>query len=205
MAALVVLAAAGVGWVQLAGRPEIAAGAPASTTASTATTSATTTVTSVVADPDPAADPAVELPTEPGADPGPDTSLPADSGTGRRVVFAIERQRIWWIDEHDEVIGTVPVSGRANTPAAGTFSVYSKTEHATGLDGSKMSKFVRFTKGPNGWAIGFHGIPTVKGVPAQTEEQLGEPLSHGCIRQGAFATDLTWEFLQVGDTVVVVA
>ena len=135
----------------------------------------------------------------------PEDLLPADSGEGRRVVFSVAGQRMWWVDETGAAVRTARVSGRPNTPGVGTFQVYSRTEHATGLDGSKMDYFVRFTKGPNGWAIGFHDIPEVGGVPVQTEEQLGEPLSHGCIRQAQADALFTWDFLQVGDTVVVVA
>ena len=131
--------------------------------------------------------------------------LPAGSGEGRRVVFSVGGQRMWWVDESGTAIRTSLVSGREATPQLGTFQVYSRTEKATGLDGSKMDHFVRFTKGPNGWAIGFHGIPTMDGVPVQTEEQLGQPLSHGCIRQSAEDAAFTWEFLPVGATVVVVA
>jgi lipoprotein-anchoring transpeptidase ErfK/SrfK len=134
----------------------------------------------------------------------PDEVLP-ESGAGRRVVFSIGRQRMWWVDEAGAVLRTSLVSGRANTPTTGTFQVYSKTLNATGLDGSRMDYFVRFTKGPNGWAIGFHDIPEVDGVPVQTEEQLGQPLSHGCIRQREDDARFTWDYLQVGDTVVVVA
>ena len=139
-------------------------------------------------------------PTTPPAD-----LLPASSGDGRRVVFSVAGQRMWWVDEAGAVVRTNLVSGRANTPAHGTFQVYSRTEHATGLDGSKMDYFVRFTKGPNGWAIGFHDIPEVGGVPVQTDAQLGQALSHGCIRQGQDDALFTWDFLQVGDEVVVVA
>lgn len=128
-----------------------------------------------------------------------------ESGTGRRVVFSVERQRMWWVDDAGTVLRTSLVSGRPNTPQTGTFQVYSKTLNATGIDGSRMDYFVRFTKGPNGWAIGFHDIPEKGGVPVQTEEQLGQPLSHGCIRQREADATFTWDFLQVGDTVVVVA
>jgi len=133
------------------------------------------------------------------------TDLPADSGTGHRVVFSVSEQRMWWVDDAEQVVRTARTSGRANTPQTGTFSVYSKTQNATGLDGSKMDWFVRFTKGPQGWAIGFHNIPTMDGAPVQTEAQLGEPLSHGCIRQAEADAQFTWNWLEVGSTVVVVA
>lgn len=161
-------------------------GGDAELAAATSTTMPTTTTTTVPVPPPP-------------------PPLPEGSGEGRRVVFSVGGQRMWWVDESGTAIRTSLVSGREATPELGTFSVYSRTEHATGLDGSKMDNFVRFTKGPNGWAIGFHGIPTMDGVPVQTEEQLGQPLSHGCIRQSAEDAAFTWEFLPVGATVVVVA
>ena len=131
--------------------------------------------------------------------------LPADSGAGKRMVMSISQQRVWWVDEAGAAIRTALVSGRANTPQTGTFQVYSKTENATGLDGSKMDYFVRFTKGPQGWAIGFHNIPRINGVPVQTEEQLGQTMSHGCIRQAQDDAVFTWSFLDIGSTVVVLA
>ena len=131
--------------------------------------------------------------------------LPADSGAGKRMVMSISQQRVWWVDEAGAAIRTALVSGRANTPQPGTFQVYSKTENATGLDGSKMNYFVRFTKGPQGWAIGFHNIPEINGEPVQTEEQLGQTMSHGCIRQAEVDAVFTWSFLDIGSTVVVLA
>jgi len=141
---------------------------------------------------------------------GPSTTEPPDdalppSGDGRRVVFSIERQRMWWVDHDGTVLRTALVSGRERTPQTGTFQVFSKSLNATGLDGSRMDYFVRFTHGPNGWAIGFHDIPRVNGQPVQTEDELGQPLSAGCIRQATDDAVFTWEFLDVGDTVVVVA
>lgn len=135
----------------------------------------------------------------------PSDALPADTGSGKRMVFSISLQRVWWVDESGAELRTALVSGRKNTPQTGTFQVYSKTENATGLDGSKMDFFVRFTKGPQGWAIGFHNIPEVNGLPVQTEEQLGQPLSHGCIRQKEDDAVFTWSFLDIGSTVVVIA
>lgn len=188
LAVVALVVALGVGATQVLGGDDGATEVAAADTAapSTTTTSTTTTTTTPV-------------PTTP-----PDEALP-ESGTGRRVVFSVGGQRMWWVDETGAVLRTAKVSGRPGTPSTGTFQVYSKTLNATGIDGSRMDYFVRFTKGPNGWAIGFHDIPEVDGVPVQTVEQLGEPLSHGCIRQREEDARFTWDYLQVGDTVVVVA
>ncbi len=189
-AATVVVLAGITAAIELGGGDEVDATATAAAGRSPVTASTTTTVPTTTVPP---------APTLP-----PDEVLP-ESGAGRRVVFSVGRQRMWWVDDAGAVLRTSAVSGRPNTPTTGTFQVYSKTLNATGLDGSRMDYFVRFTKGPNGWAIGFHDIPEMDGVPVQTEEQLGQPLSHGCIRQREQDATFTWEFLQVGDTVVVVA
>ena len=87
--------------------------------------------------------------------------LPADSGTGRRVVFSEERQRVWLVSADDEVLRTYLVSGSlSDNLDPGTYSVYSRSSNAVGIDDSgTMRWFVRFTQGDSGAAIGFHDIP----------------------------------------------
>jgi len=87
----------------------------------------------------------------------------------------------------------------------GTYSVYSKSEDAVGIDDSGTMKYmVRFAHGPNA-AIGFHDIPVLDGAKVQTVDQLGTPQSHGCIRQLRADAKALWDFAPVGTTVVVVA
>ena len=88
----------------------------------------------------------------------------------------------------------------------GTYSVYSKSEHAWGVDDSgTMEYFVRFTEGTNGGAIGFHDIPIDDGELVQTVDQLGTPQSHGCVRQEREDAIALWEFAPVGTEVDVTA
>lgn len=136
----------------------------------------------------------------------PDTGLPADSGSGRRVVYSEGLQRVWLVDESERVETSYAVSGSAyDNLDPGTFEVYSRSEHAASFDGaSTMDYFVRFTKGPTGAAIGFHDIPMLNsGEPIQTEAELGQPLSHGCIRQATEDAQTLWDFAPIGTTVVV--
>ncbi len=135
-----------------------------------------------------------------------DTALPADSGTGRRVVFSESRQRVWLVDAED-VLRTYPVSGSVyDNLDPGTFEVYSRSESAVGVDDSgTMRWFVRFTTGDQGAAIGFHDIPVDDGRPVQSAADLGTPQSHGCIRQRTQDAIALWEFAPVGTTVVVTA
>jgi hypothetical protein len=136
-----------------------------------------------------------------------DPALPADSGTGLRVVFSQDLQQVWLVDAQDAVKRTYPVSGSVtDNLQPGTYSVYSRSRWAVGVDDSGvMQYFVRFTKGPTGAAIGFHTIPTQNGVPLQTAAQLGTPQSHGCIRQRTPDAIALWNYAPVRTKVVVVA
>jgi lipoprotein-anchoring transpeptidase ErfK/SrfK len=61
---------------------------------------------------------------------------------------------------------------------------------------------VRFAHGENA-AIGFHDIPVDEGEPVQGLDDLGTPLSHGCVRQARPDAKALWRFAPVGSTVVV--
>jgi hypothetical protein len=92
--------------------------------------------------------------------------VPADSGEGRRVVFSEGQQRVWLVGSGDRVQHTYLVSGSVyDNLDPGTYSVYSRSEQAWGIDGSgSMKYFVRFAHGDNA-AIGFHDIPIDDGQP----------------------------------------
>ena len=154
--------------------------------------------------PEKPARPAVEPPTP--VDPAEDTSLPARSGQGRRVVFSEDRQRVWLVASTGAIQRTYLVSGSVTDNLdPGTYEVYSRSENAVGIDDSgSMRWFVRFTQGPSGAAIGFHTIPVDDGRVVQTRAELGTPQSHGCIRQTTTDAKALWSFAPLGTTVVVV-
>lgn len=131
--------------------------------------------------------------------------LPADSGTGRRVVFSEEVQRVWLVDADGEVLRTYLVSGSlTDNLQPGTYQVWSRSARAWGIDESgTMRWFVRFAHGERA-AIGFHDIPVDDGRRVQTAQELGTPQSHGCIRQRPRDARAMWDFAQLGTTVVVV-
>ncbi len=133
--------------------------------------------------------------------------LPADSGSGRRVVFSEEQQRVWLVGGQGTVRRTYLVSGSVTDNLdPGTYPVYSRSLNAIGIDDSgTMQYFVRFTQGDTGAAIGFHDIPVDDGSRVQTVDQLGTPTSHGCIRQRTSDAQAMWEFAALGTTVVVTA
>ena len=135
-----------------------------------------------------------------------DTALPAGSGTGKRIVFSQGRQRVWLVEGGRRIDRTYLVSGSVyDNLAPGTYTVYSRSEQAYGVDDSgTMQLFVRFAQGDEA-AIGFHDIPVNDGVPSQTVAQLGTPQSHGCIRQRHTDALALWNFAPIGTTVVVTA
>jgi lipoprotein-anchoring transpeptidase ErfK/SrfK len=62
---------------------------------------------------------------------------------------------------------------------------------------------VRFAKGDRGGNIGFHDIPYQYGRPVQTIDQLGQPLSGGCVRQASADAIWMWNWAQLGTVVIV--
>lgn len=176
-----------------------AAGEPADTTASGDAAQPADEVTGLGA-PQDARTPSPERTT-----PRPANAVPAGTGTGRRVVFSEEQQRVWLVDRRDRVVSTYLVSGSVtDNLKPGRYAVYSRSRWAVGIDDSGvMQYFVRFTRGDNA-AIGFHSIPTKLGEPLQTVKQLGTPQSHGCIRQKMQDAVRLWDFAPVGTRVVVV-
>ena len=97
------------------------------------------------------------------------------------------------------------MSGRLHEPYAGTYYVYSRSQYTySASDPSVRWRYmVRFAYGPDGGRIGFHEIPNRNGVPLQSAEQLGLPLSHGCVRQSTADALWIWNWAPIGTKVVV--
>lgn len=131
--------------------------------------------------------------------------VPADSGSGRRVVFDMTAQRVWLVGGSGAVRRTYLVSGSLDDNLdAGTYEVYSRSVRAWGIDDSGTMKYmVRFAHGRRA-AIGFHDIPVKDGEKVQSRADLGTAQSHGCIRQWRPDAKALWDFAPVGTPVVVV-
>ena len=132
-------------------------------------------------------------------------ALPADSGEGRRIVFSETAQRVWLVGAAGSVERTYLVSGsKYDNLNPGTYTVQSKTRHATAFDYSgTMEYFVRFATGYTA-PIGFHTVPVDNsGRREQTKKQLGTPTSSGCVRQWRDDAIALWNFAPVGTKVVV--
>ena len=141
-------------------------------TSGTSTTSGATTSTRLT--PPPAAKP---KPTQPSWW----RPVPANSGTGRRVIYSMKTpQHVWVIDGKGRVLRQFKASGRVDTPRAGTYRVYSKSERGSNpYYGVTFRYMIRFTYG-RAAAIGFHSVPrTYSGALVHPLSQLGQPVGQG--------------------------
>ena len=133
--------------------------------------------------------------------------LPANSGSGKRVVYERRGQRVWAVDENEQIVRSWLVSGsKYGNEQPGTHEVYSRSEESSAWNfQAKLPLMIRYQKTAIG-AIGFHGIPThvSDGSPYQTEAELGTRLSGGCQRQANPDAAFLWAFAPVGTKVVVI-
>jgi peptidoglycan hydrolase-like protein with peptidoglycan-binding domain len=133
--------------------------------------------------------------------------LPANSGSGKRVVYERRGQRVWAVDENEQVIRSWLVTGsKYGNEQPGTHEVYSRSEESSAWNfKARLPLMIRYQKTAIG-AIGFHGIPihVSDGTPYQTEAELGTRMSGGCQRQANPDAAFLWAFAPVGTKVVVI-
>ncbi|MFJ2022969.1 hypothetical protein [Streptomyces sp. V2I9] len=161
---------------------QAAANAPASV-ASTAGPKA-----SVSASAEPTAKP------KPPADP---LAVPAASGTGERVVYALKDRRVWLVDENGKALRTFTVMPSPVGPPPGVHQVTSRSGTVRGSDGVPIEHVVRFAD-VDEVAIGFSA--------AQDGSMASpDPTSKtGGVRMKREDGDAMWSFATVGAKVVVV-
>src|SRR4029078_12747855 len=138
---------------------------------------------------------------------GPDAPpLPANAGSGKRVVYDRAGQRVWAVDKNDRVIRSWLVSGsKYNNEIPGTHEVYSRSEVSTAWNGKAfLPHMIRWLKTDIG-NIGFHGIPrhVAYGSRYWKTLELGTRLSRVSHRQADLDADFMWDFAQIGTKVVV--
>jgi lipoprotein-anchoring transpeptidase ErfK/SrfK len=143
--------------------------------------------------------------------PPPEWLLPANTGSGRRVVYRKNYpMRVWLVEADGTVAKTHKVSGRYtwNQPSPGTYSVFSRSGYTCNINNPYICwrYMVRFAVGPGGDNIGFHEIPTNTrtGSKLQSESQLGTGLSGGCVRQATSDAIYMWNWAPIGTKVVVI-
>ncbi|GAA2638680.1 hypothetical protein GCM10010307_37310 [Streptomyces vastus] len=124
-------------------------------------------------------------------------ALPARSGTGRRVVYSVQADRVWLVAANDKVRRTFAVTPGTVAPTPDTYAVTSRSGSITGSDGVAVEHVVRFAN-VGGTTIGFSAA--VDGSTSAPDP--GKKL--GGIRESRADGDSMWEFATVGTKVVVV-
>ncbi|WP_317452194.1 MULTISPECIES: hypothetical protein [unclassified Streptomyces] len=125
-------------------------------------------------------------------------AVPAASGTGERVVYALGERRVWLVDAKGKASRTFTVMPSTVDPRPGAYNVTSRSGTVRGTDGVQIEHVVRFTVAQD-VAIGFSAA--VDGsTPAPDPAR-----KTGGIRMKRADGDALWTFAVIGAKVVVVA
>lgn len=126
-----------------------------------------------------------------------EVTLPAFSGTGERVVYDLDRDRVWLMGADDEVERTFRVNPSSVDPKPGTYKVESRAPHVTGSDGVPVENVVRFATS-QGTTIGFSAALDGSLPKAEPGRKTGG------IRERREDGEAMWLFATIGTKVVVV-
>ncbi|MFI9613109.1 hypothetical protein ACIHCM_15790 [Streptomyces sp. NPDC052023] len=125
------------------------------------------------------------------------TALPGGSGTGERVVYSLDDDRVWLVGPRNTVQRTFRVMPSAVDPAPGTYAVTSRSGETTGSDGTPVEHVVRFTS-VDGVVIGFSAAVDGSTLPPDPAVRTGG------IRETQEDGDAMWMFATIGQKVVVI-
>jgi hypothetical protein len=129
------------------------------------------------------------------------TALPAGSGSGQRVVYALEARRVWLVDESDKVTRSYEVTPSTVSPPPGKYTVTSRSAQIMGSDGVPVENVVRFTQ--VGEAV--IGFSAALDDPDDTAQPEPDPSKRtGGIRESREDGEAMWLFATIGTPVVVV-
>ncbi|WP_172384580.1 hypothetical protein [Streptomyces sp. MNP-20] len=124
-------------------------------------------------------------------------ALPDRSGTGKRVVYSLEGDRVWLVGDSGKAKRTYRVTPSTVDPEPGTYEVTSRQGQVTGSDGRQIEHVVRFTT-VDGITVGFSAAlngSTEKPDPAKKT---------GGIRSSREDGNAMWDFAIIETPVVVV-
>ncbi|MFC6984005.1 L,D-transpeptidase [Streptomyces cirratus] len=130
-------------------------------------------------------------------DPSKPAAVPADSGTGVRVVYSVSQKRVWLVGEDGQEPKSFAVVPSTVHPVPGSYPVGSRSGTVTGSDGVPIEHVVRFAT-TDGIAIGFSArVDGALPQPDQTKKTGG-------IRMSRADGDAMWAFATINTKVVVV-
>ncbi|MCT2592297.1 hypothetical protein LHJ74_20725 [Streptomyces sp. N2-109] len=124
-------------------------------------------------------------------------ALPARSGKGERVVYGLEKKRVWLVAKSGKVKRTYEVWPSTVSPEPGRYQVTSRAAHVTGSDGKAVENVVRFAI-QDGTSIGFSAA--VDG----SKPELDPAEKTGGIREKRDDGQAMWLFAPINTKIVVV-
>jgi hypothetical protein len=126
------------------------------------------------------------------------TALPRGSGTGERVVYSVDDDRVWLVSAGNRVQRTFRVRPGTVDPPPGMYWVTSRSHAVTGTDGIPVEHVVRFTS-VDGVVIGFSAAVGDAG------QMVPDPgVKTGGIRETRTDGNAMWRFATIGVRVVVI-
>ncbi|MEU9376665.1 hypothetical protein AB0D94_23240 [Streptomyces sp. NPDC048255] len=130
-------------------------------------------------------------------DPAKPVPVPADSGTGERVVYSVGQKRVWLVGAAGQEPKSFTVVPSTVHPKPGSYSVTSRSGAVTGSDGVPIEHVVRFAS-PDGVVVGFSA--RVDGATPEPDPNR----KTGGIRMSRADGDAMWAFATISAKVVVV-
>ena len=129
-------------------------------------------------------------------------ALPANSGSGSRVVYSEGGQRIWLVGGSGSTVERTfqVVPGTIAAPT-GTYSVTRKEPGATGSDGTPVQYVVLFgqrTVSGEATTFGFDAVANITGLPPKPTSRTGG------VRMAQLDAQALFNFVSVGSNVTVV-
>jgi hypothetical protein len=124
-------------------------------------------------------------------------SVPPESGTGRRLVYGLEADRVWLVDAGDKALRSFTVWPGTLDPKPGEYEAGTRTAATTGSDGVAIEHVVYFAFS-NGVNFAFsHAEDGASPAPADGRRTAG-------VRMAVEDGTALWEFASTGTPVVVV-
>jgi hypothetical protein len=124
-------------------------------------------------------------------------AVPASSGAGKRVVYALHDRRVWLVGPTGQSTRTFPVVPSTVSPPPGAYTVTSRSSQVKGSDGVLIEHVVRFAK-VGDVAVGFSAAVSGKIVPPDPA------LKTGGVRTKRADGDAMWTFATIASKIVVV-
>jgi hypothetical protein len=129
-------------------------------------------------------------------------ALPANSGSGARIVYAKGAKRVWLVSASNAVVRTMPIVPGTVAVPTGNYNVSSKFSSEMGTDGTAVQYVVTFGEvkvhGSN-VGLGFDAVANVTGLPPAPTKRTG------AVRMSQADAQALFNFSSDGTNVVVVS